>query len=203
MATNNSLDLNAKGVAYYNGTGTFSAPTLTSNAIVLGDSASTNNITTTIALTNGQILIGSTGSTPVLTTLTGGTGIAVTNGAGSISIGVVGGGLPWTSVAGSALAMVENNGYIANHATLVTFTLPVTCAQGSIFAITGGTSGNGLWKILQNAGQVIHFISTPTTTGIGGSIANIAQFQTIYVLCITANTTFAVTSSTGAGFTIV
>lgn len=40
----------------------------------------------TAAPTNGQILVGSTGVTPVLTTITAGTGIAVTNGAGSVTI---------------------------------------------------------------------------------------------------------------------
>ena len=38
------------------------------------------------ALTNGQILVGSTGNTPVATTITAGTGISVTNAAGSITV---------------------------------------------------------------------------------------------------------------------
>jgi hypothetical protein len=38
------------------------------------------------AATNGQIAIGSTGANPVLATITAGSGIAVTNGAGSISV---------------------------------------------------------------------------------------------------------------------
>ena len=40
------------------------------------------------ALTNGQLLIGSTGAAPAAGTLTGGTGITVTNGAGSITIDI-------------------------------------------------------------------------------------------------------------------
>lgn len=43
-------------------------------------------LTTTSAPTNGQLLIGSTGVAPVAATLTQGTGISVTNGAGSITI---------------------------------------------------------------------------------------------------------------------
>lgn len=39
-----------------------------------------------LALTDGQLLIGSTGATPATATLTAGTGIGVTNGAGTISI---------------------------------------------------------------------------------------------------------------------
>ncbi len=40
------------------------------------------------ALTNGQVLIGSTGSTPVGATLTQGTNMAITSGAGTITLGV-------------------------------------------------------------------------------------------------------------------
>lgn len=45
-------------------------------------------VSSTGALTNGQILIGSTGNPPAAGTITGGTGITVTNGAGSITIDV-------------------------------------------------------------------------------------------------------------------
>jgi hypothetical protein len=38
------------------------------------------------ALTNGQLLIGSTGASPIAATLSAGTGIAITNAAGSITI---------------------------------------------------------------------------------------------------------------------
>lgn len=45
-------------------------------------------VSSTPALTDGQILIGDTGNTPVAGTITGGTGITVTNGAGTITIDV-------------------------------------------------------------------------------------------------------------------
>lgn len=92
MATNNAIDLSAQGVAYYNGSGSFSTPTLTQHAPVIGDSA--NDIKTSAALTNGQVLIGSTGADPVPATLTAGTNIAITNGAGSISIAASGSNPP-------------------------------------------------------------------------------------------------------------
>lgn len=53
-----------------------------------------NAIVTTNALTNGQLLIGSTGASPLLGTLTAGAGITITNGAGSITIATNGTGLP-------------------------------------------------------------------------------------------------------------
>lgn len=45
-----------------------------------------------LALTNGQLLIGSTGATPATATLTAGTNITITNGAGTITIAASGGG---------------------------------------------------------------------------------------------------------------
>lgn len=45
---------------------------------------------TTALTTNGQLLIGSTGTRPVAATLTGGTGISVVNGAGSITLSATG-----------------------------------------------------------------------------------------------------------------
>jgi len=51
-----------------------------------------NAIVTTNALTNGQLLIGSTGASPLLGTLTAGAGITITNGAGSITIATNGTG---------------------------------------------------------------------------------------------------------------
>lgn len=41
-------------------------------------------------LTNGQVIIGSTGATPVASALTAGTGVTITNGAGSITIDATG-----------------------------------------------------------------------------------------------------------------
>lgn len=53
-----------------------------------------NQIVTTNAMTNGQLLIGWTSNTPLLGTLTAGAGITITNGAGSITIATNGTGLP-------------------------------------------------------------------------------------------------------------
>jgi len=67
------------------GTGT---TTLTSGGILLGSGAGA--ITTTAQPTDGQLLIGSTGTDPVLATLSAGSGISITEGAGSISIAATG-----------------------------------------------------------------------------------------------------------------
>jgi len=84
MVTNNAIDLSAQGIAYYDGAGTFSVPTITNHAFVIG--AASGNIKTLGAATNGQLAIGSNGSDPVLSTLTAGAGISIANAAGSITI---------------------------------------------------------------------------------------------------------------------
>jgi len=50
------------------------------------------------ALTNGQLLIGSTGNNAVASTITAGSGISVTNGAGSITVAATGAATPNSEV---------------------------------------------------------------------------------------------------------
>lgn len=61
---------------------------LTNHSLLVG--AGTPTITSLGVATNGQLPIGSTGANPVLSTLTAGTGISITNGAGSITVAVAG-----------------------------------------------------------------------------------------------------------------
>ncbi len=92
--------------------------------------------------------------------------------------------------------MAVNNGYIGNDgATLVTMTLPSTAAIGSIIEVQG--AGSGLWTVAQNSGQIINFNGVATTTGTGGSISSTSQYDSLKLICITANTTWAVNQSTG------
>jgi len=62
--------------------------TITANSLFVG--AGTNPLVPLGAAADGQIPIGSTGADPVITTITGGAGIDVTNGAGSITVAVGG-----------------------------------------------------------------------------------------------------------------
>lgn len=57
---------------------------ITANALILGDG--TNPVNEIGPLTNGQLIIGSTGAAPVAATLTAGAGISIANAAGSITI---------------------------------------------------------------------------------------------------------------------
>ena len=134
MATNNALNISAAGITKYDGAGTFSATTTTQYAPLVG--AASNGITSITPLTNGQLLIGSTGVDPVAASVTAGTGLAVTVGAGTLQLDAVGGGLTW-SVKDDDFSMAIGNGYGSNKAGAIAFTLPATAAVGSVISIVG------------------------------------------------------------------
>lgn len=157
--------------------------TLTSHGILYGNG--TGNVQALAEASNGQIPVGSTGNAPVLATITAGTGISVTNGAGSITIASATGGVTWTEVTGTSASLAVNNGYIANNAGLVTLTLPTTAVLGDTIRIIG--KGAGLWKLAQNASQFVNIVNTTTTTGATGSLTATEQFDCLTVTCTTAN----------------
>ena len=91
--------------------------------------------------TNGQVLIGN-GVAFTLATLTAGTGIAVTNATGSITIAASGGGLPAVSVQNTtAITAAANFHYILTAASLTTVTLPASPTISDTIYVT---VGNGL-----------------------------------------------------------
>lgn len=151
---------------------------------------------------NGQVLIGG-GSTPVWANLTAGTGISVTNGAGSITIAATASAFTWNDVTGTSASMAVNNGYVADNAALVTLTLPSTAAFGSLIEVTGGVNGTGLWKIAQNSGQTIHFGNVATTTGVGGYLQATAQYDSVRLLCNKTDTDWVVLPGTQGNITYV
>lgn len=185
-----TINLDTPVVVSNGGTG---RATLTDASILIGDG--TNPVEMIGPLTNGQLLIGSTGLSPVAASITAGSGIAVSNGAGSISIAVTGGGIAWNEIAGASSGMSADNGYVSSNAGLVTLTLPVTCAFGTILNIAG--KGAGGWRIAQNVGQTINLGATPTTTGMGGRLDSTNRYDSIQLLCITANTDFVTLSVIG------
>ncbi len=104
-------------------------------------------------------------------------------------------------VTASSLTMVPNTRYIANKSSLVTLTLPVTSAVGDFLSIVG--MGTGGWKVVQGTSQQIA-ISPDTTTATTGSIASTAQYDSVRLCCLTANTLWAAEGGPqSAGLTIV
>ena len=197
MATNNAINLNASGITGYDGVSTFSGSSVTQHSILLGG-ANAHTINSLGVATNGQLPIGSSTADPVLATLTGGTGISIVNGAGSITINSTGGGMAWVDVTGTSASMAINTGYLADNVGLVTLTLPATAAQFSSIKVQGYNTGG--WKIAQNASQQILFGSaTPTTAGTGGSLASTNANDSVTLLAVVggSSTIWTVSSSVG------
>jgi hypothetical protein len=191
MATGNAINANSAGLVRYDGAGTFTGVTTTQFNTLVG--AASNGITN-VALTNGQVLIGSTGAAPLAGTLTPGTGVSIVNAANSITINAVGGGLTWSNIAASQ-TMVINHGYQCTGGGTLALLLPAASSVGDIIEVTlDGSTG---FTITQAAGQAIRFANAVTTGGAGGSLASTAQGDTIRIVCSVANLRWNVLSAIG------
>lgn len=194
-------DINSFGAQFFpipvheGGTGNANIPL---NALVVGNAS--DALLSINPGTDGQVLLGKTGGgIPAFATLTssGGT-VTFTPGANSLNLEASGGGggvAAWTEVTGTSASMAVSNGYIASNAGLVTLTLPATAAVGAIVRVAG--KGAGGWSIAQNAGDVINFGSSASTAGVGGSVSSTNRYDSIELVCVTANDTWVVLSSVG------
>lgn len=147
--------------------------------------------------TNGQLLIGSTIAPNIrVATLTPGAGIAITNGAGSVTISTTGSGFTWNDVIASPQTLVVENGYVTDFGAGVTYILPATAVFGDAIAIVGKL---GSWTVTQNANQQILIGSQSSTIGIAGSISSTGTGDCIQLICITggANTVWRAVSTMG------
>jgi trimeric autotransporter adhesin len=200
----NSAAAPSFSTATYPSTTTINQILYSSAGNVVGGLATTNSASlstsaagapTWLALTTGQVVIGSGAGAPAAATLTASTGITITNGNNTITV-AVNGADPWVDETGSTVTMTANTGYTSDDgATLVTLTLPTSSAIGNWVEING--KGAGLWKIAQAAGQQINFGSSPTTAGAGGSLASTLQYDSVKLRCITANTIWTVVAVQG------
>lgn len=148
-------------------------------------------------LTNGQLLIGSTGVDPVPAAITSiGSTVTVTLGAGTINLEVASGGFTWNDATGAAVTLAVENGYVTDRGGGVTYTLPATAVLGNEIDIVGKL---GAWTIAQNAGQQITIGSSSSTSGITGSIASTNVGDCVTMVCTTggASTVWRVNSSIG------
>lgn len=193
MVLQNSIDANATTpLSTTQGGSGVSAPTAHGVLVSEGAGAFVPKV-----LTNGQLLIGSTGADPVGAVLTStGASITITNGAGTINLETAAAGETWTDVTGASQTIAVNKGYTASNAGAVAFTLPAVAAYGTIFEVTTGTTTGG-WTIAQAAGQSIVFGNATTTTGTGGSLASTLAGDGVRCLCIVANTGYKVLDSIG------
>lgn len=96
--------------------------------ILVTDSGSV--VSSLSAMTDGQIAIGSTGSSPVAATLTAGSGISIVNAPGSITVSYTGGG-----------TLLKNIRFLTTSGTYTPTAGTVSC---QIIAVGGGGGGSGV-----------------------------------------------------------
>lgn len=106
-------------------------------------------------------------------------------------------GISWNNSTGSTAFTADvDNGYIINTAGTTTVTLPTTAPVGSLVAIQGSAQQ---WVLAAGAGQTIKFGAQTTSTA--GTLASANQYDCVEVICIIANTTWAVRFVVSAGLT--
>jgi hypothetical protein len=159
---------------------------LTANSFLYSGTAGL--LSTTAAPTNGQLLIGSTGAAPVAAALTQGTGITVTNGAGSITIANAG---VTSNVAGTGISVSGATG-----AVTITNTGVTSIVAGTGVSISGATgavtvNNTGVTSVaLSVTGPLFTVSGSPVTTT--GTLTATLNTQTTNTVLIAPN------GSTGA-----
>jgi hypothetical protein len=161
----------------------------TNSAVLVSNNTGTPVWSST--MTNGQVIIGSTGATPVAASLTAGSGISITPGAGTITIATTGGGTGTvTSVSGTT-----NRITITGTPTVAPIVDIASTYVGQTSITTLGTIASGTWN-----GTVVG--STYGGTGInngsrtitlGGNLTTSGAFTT--TLTSTANTSVTLPTS--------
>lgn len=142
-----------------------------------------------------------TGTLQVASTGLGSSGFVLTsNGSSALPSfqAASGGGFTWNNVSGTTQAAAVGNGYIIGNASQTTVTLPATAAVGSVVSVQGkGAAG---WILAANTGQTIQVGQTASSAT--GSVTSAANYDSISVVCITANTTWATLYVLSSGVTV-
>lgn len=152
------------------------------NGVVISGATGTTALTA-LTLTNGQVVIGSTGAAPAAATLTAGTGVTITNGANTITIAATGSGMAWSDTSGTVTADV-NNGYFITAAC--TSTLPASPAEGDTVAYIVDT--DSILTITANSGQKIRVGNQISITA--GTCANNFRGDAIELIYRTTGATW-------------
>jgi hypothetical protein len=170
-----------------NGTGKVTIEYATQHAVpVYGASGALNEVG---PLTNGQLLIGSTGATPVAASLTStGGSVTITQGAGSINLEAVGGaGLTWSVVTAATATLAAGEGIFCNRGAGVTVSLPTSAAVGDTYQVYAMNAGG--FVINYGTGQSIR-IGTTVTTVTSGTLSSVNIGDFVEIICNVADTGF-------------
>lgn len=153
--------------------------TATNNQILYANGASI--LTGLGPLTNGQLLIGSTGSAPVPSTLTSGSGVTILNAAGSITISATGSGGTITSIsAGTGITCSPNP--ITTTGT-ISLSVPVSVTNGG----TGLTSTTANQILYSSANNVIAGLSSAANGVLITSSGSVPSISSILPIAVQTN----------------
>ncbi|MFP3859268.1 MAG: hypothetical protein ACLFUW_00450 [Bacteroidales bacterium] len=168
---NLSLPTNGNNISWTGGAGSLQADVTgtTDNSLQLGNAS--GSLSSLGVATDGQLPIGSTGSDPVLSTLTAGDNITITNGSGSITISADGGGtLDITSLddTDSPYTVLSGDEYLSCDVSggTLTIEMPNSPSTGRVITVKdsgGDASSNNI-----------------TVTTVGGSVT--IDGSTTYVM---------------------
>jgi hypothetical protein len=185
------------------GTGSTSTTFVNLTTNVTGTLPVANGGTGQTSYTDGQLLIGNTsGNTLAKATLTAGTGISVTNGAGTISIAATNNGTVTSVATGTGLT----GGTITTTGTVSVATNGITDAlfrqsaglsvvgrstntTGNVADVTAGTDN----QVLRRSGTAVGFgaVNLASSDAVTGDLpfSNLAQGSALSVLGVTGNAT--------------
>ncbi|MBK8451662.1 MAG: hypothetical protein IPO78_10060 [Saprospiraceae bacterium] len=180
--------------------GTNSSTALNNNRIII---SSGNAIIEAPALSNGQLLIGSTGATPVAANITAGGGITITNAAGSITI---------ATNASTVTQVTGTSTLTTNSSSDVSFSTPMSVTPGAgnyLVFFTGKVSNNSfgsnvIISIYNNGTRMNHtemeststFSNDIQTIATNGFITNLLAGQSIEMKWRTGGGTATITNRT-------
>jgi hypothetical protein len=196
ITSNTGTDLMYFGQSPYAGTNdaamtytNFAAQFVLSSAIINGAHGGTgvNNGVSTITI-GGNLTF--SGAFTTTFTVTGTTSVTLPT---SGTLATTSQTFTWNDVSGTSQAAVGNNGYIISNASQTTVTIPATIAEGQVIGIAGkGAAG---WILQANTGQTINYGSSASSSA--GSLTSTNLYDSVQVVCVTANTTFVVIASQG------
>lgn len=107
-------------------------------------------------------------------------------------------GITWNDLSTTSTVASTNDGYVISNAGTTTVTLPAIAGVGDVVAVQG--KGAGGWILTAGAGQTIQVGSSATS--VAGSAASTNRYDSIEVVCITANTLWGTRFAYSAGLTI-
>jgi hypothetical protein len=149
------------GVVKGTGTSALTAGTVNLASEVTGTLPVANGGTGQTSYTNGQLLIGNTtGNTLTKATLTAGSGVTITNGAGSIEIAAAGSGGTVTSVdvSGGTTGLTTSGGPVTTSGTIT--------LAGTLAVANGGTG------ITSFGTGVASFLGTPSSANLAAAVTD-------------------------------